>query len=127
MDLSNLFRQWYLKFHQVIISYDFTMIDEDHCVYVKRSKNKFMILSLYVDDILLVENDTEYLLIQRAWLSSNFEIKDMGKAAHILDVKITRDHSKRMLALSQESYIKKILERFHMQDCKPIDSLIVKD
>ena len=49
--------QWYLKFHQAIISYDFTMIDEDHYLYVKRSKNKFVILSLYVDDILLAGND----------------------------------------------------------------------
>ena len=118
-------RQWYLKFHQAIISYDFTMIDEDHCVYVKSSKNKFVILSLYVDDILLAENDKEYLLTVKAWLSSNFQMKDMGETAYILGVKITRDRPKRMLALSQESYIKKILERVHMQDC--IDTLIIND
>ena len=120
-------RQWYLKFHQAIISYDFTMIDEDHCVYVKVSKNKFVILSLYVDDILLAGNDKEYLLTMKAWFSSNFEMKDMNEVVYILGLKITGDRPKRMLALSQESYIKKILERFHMQDCKPIDSLIVKD
>ena len=74
-------RQWYLKFHQAIISYDFTMIDKDYCVYVKIFKNKFKILSLYVDDILLVENDKEYLLTVKAWLSSNFEMKDMGEDA----------------------------------------------
>jgi hypothetical protein len=37
------------------------MIDEDHCVYVKRFKNKFVILSLYVDDILLASNNKEYV------------------------------------------------------------------
>src|SRR5664279_2418809 len=46
-------RQWYIRFHQAIISFDYEMIDEDHCVYVKRSKEKFVILSPYVDDILL--------------------------------------------------------------------------
>ena len=103
------------------------MIDEDHCVYVKISKNKFVILSLYVDDILLAKNDKEYLLTVKAWLSSNFEIKDMGEAAYILGVKIIRDCLKRMLALSQESYIKKILERFNIQDCKLINTPIIKD
>ena len=50
-------RQWYIRFHNTIISNDFTMIDEDHCVYTKRNKDKFVILSLYVDDILIVGND----------------------------------------------------------------------
>ncbi|KAK9108126.1 hypothetical protein Syun_024137 [Stephania yunnanensis] len=120
-------RQWYIRFHQAIISYDFVMIDEDHCVYVKRSNSKFVILSLYVDDILLAGNNEEYLITIKRWLSSNFEMKDMGEAAYILGVKIKRDRSKKMLALSQEPYIKKILERFHMQDCKPIDTPITKD
>ena len=48
-------RQWYLRFHRAIISNGFTMVEEDHCVYVKWSKERFLILSLYVDDILLLE------------------------------------------------------------------------
>ena len=114
-------RQWYLRFHQSIISCDFQMIDEEHCVYVKRSNNKFVILSLYVDDILFAGNDKEYLLNITGWLSSNFEMKDLGKAAYILSVKIKRDHSKKLLVLSQELYIQKIFE-FHMQDCKLVDT-----
>jgi Reverse transcriptase (RNA-dependent DNA polymerase) len=102
------------------------MIDEDHCVYVKRSKNKFVILSLYVDDILLTSNNNEYVQTINEWLSSNFDIKDMGEAAYILGVKIKRDHSKKMLALSQEHYIRKVLENFQMQDCKSIDTPIAK-
>jgi hypothetical protein len=46
-------RQWYKRFHQEIISNGFLMIEEDHCVYVKRSEGSFIILSLYVYDILL--------------------------------------------------------------------------
>ena len=103
------------------------MIDEDHYVYVKSSKNKFEILSLYVDDILLAGNDKKYLLTMKEWLSSNFDMKDMGEATYILGIKITRGHPKRMLALSQESYIKKILEWFYMQAFKLIDTPITKD
>ena len=102
------------------------MIDEDHCVYVKRSNDNFVILSLYVDDILLAGNDIGFLITIKEWLSSNFEMKDMGEAAFILGVKIQRDRSKKLLTLSQEQYIQKILERFHMQSCKPIDNPIAK-
>lgn len=54
-------------------------------------------------------------------------MKDMGEASYILGVKITRDQSRRFLSLSQETYLKKILERFGMQDCKPIDTPVEKN
>ena len=69
------------------------MIKEDHCVYVKRSGRNFLILSLYVDDILLAGNDMEMIVATKEWLSSTFEMKDMGEADYILGVKIHRDRS----------------------------------
>ena len=77
------------------------MIEEDHCVYVKRSKGSFIILSLYVGDILLAGNDMEMIVAMKEWLSSNFEMKDMGEADYILGVKILRDRSNKLLGLSQ--------------------------
>ena len=62
------------------------MIEEDHCVYVKRSNGSFIILSLYVDDILLASDDIEMIITIKGWLSSNFEMKDMGEANYILGV-----------------------------------------
>ena len=84
------------------------MIEEDHYVYIKRSKDKFVILSLYVDDILTAGNN-EYITEIKGWLSSKFEMKDMGEVAYILEVKISKDRSKKLVSLSQEQYIKKIL------------------
>jgi hypothetical protein len=98
------------------------MMEEDHCVYVKRSNNSFIILSLYVDDILIAENNKEMIEITKRWLSSNFEMKDMGKANYVLSVKIIRDCIKRLLGLIQETYIKKILECYHIQYSKSIDT-----
>jgi hypothetical protein len=102
------------------------MIEEDHCVYVKRSKGSFIILSLYADDILLIGNNKEFIKTIKEWLSSTFEMKDMGEASFVLGVKILRDRSRKLLGLSQETYIRKVLERFHMQDCKPIDTPVGK-
>ena len=55
-------RQWYLRFHDSIISFDFEMIEEDHCVYLKRFKRSILILLLYVDDILLAGNDMDSIV-----------------------------------------------------------------
>lgn len=51
-------------------------------------------------------------------------MKDMGEAYYVLGVKIHRDRSKRFFVLSQESYIKKILESFKMENCNPIDTFV---
>ena len=102
------------------------MIDEDLYVYVKRTSGKFAILSLYVDHILIAVSDKEFLMDIKRWLSTHFDMQDMGEANYILGVKIKRDRSKKILALSQENYIQKILERFHMSSFKPVDTPVSK-
>ena len=96
-------------------------------MYIKRSNNYFIILSLYVDDTLIVENDKKLIEVTKKWLSSNFKMKDTREANYVLGVKILRDRSKRLLGTSQETYIKKMLKRFHMHDCKPMDTPVERN
>ena len=107
-----------MRFHLAITTFGFTMSEEDHYVYVKRSGRSFLILSLYVDDILLAGNDMHLLMMSKDWLFSNFEMKDLGEVNFILGVKIIRNRSWRFLGLSQAAYIQKILERFRMKNSK---------
>ena len=76
--LKQVSRQWNLKFHQAMLKDGLTMMEEDHCMYIKRSNSGFIILSLYVDDILIVVNDKKLIDVTKKWLSLNFEMKDMG-------------------------------------------------
>ena len=57
------------------------MVEEDHYVYVKRSKESFFILSMYVDDILLAGNNIEMIVATKVWLFSKFEMKTWVKQA----------------------------------------------
>jgi hypothetical protein len=65
-------RQWNLRFHKSVLLKEFAMITEDHCVYVIRLKGSFVILSLYVDDILLAKNDNDMIVSTKGWLSPDF-------------------------------------------------------
>ena len=102
------------------------MMEKNHCVYLKRSNSSFVILSLYIDNILLVGNSKEMIDTVKRWLSSNFEMKDMDEASYVFGVKIVRDRAKRNLSLSQKTYIKRMLEHYHMQDNKPMDTLVIR-
>jgi len=57
--LKQASRQWNFKFHQAILKDGFTMMEEDHCVYLKCSNSSFIIFSLYVDHILIAGNNKD--------------------------------------------------------------------
>ena len=45
-------------------------------------------------------------------------MKDLGEAAYILCIKIYRDRSKRLIGLSQSTYLDKVLKKFKMDQSK---------
>ncbi|TQD94623.1 hypothetical protein C1H46_019868 [Malus baccata] len=51
--LKQASRQWYLKFDQIVYSQGFAENKLDDCIYIKFSSSQFILLVLYVDDILL--------------------------------------------------------------------------
>lgn len=65
----------------------------DQCVYHKINRSKFILLVLYVNDILLANNDLNLLHETKRFLSKNFDIKDLGNASFVLGIHIHRDHS----------------------------------
>ena len=68
--------------------------------------------------MLLIGNDIPMLQSVKLWLSNKFSMKDLGESSYILEIKIYRDRSKRMLGLSQSKYIDLILKRFSMDGSK---------
>ena len=56
----------------------------DSCIYVKSMKQEngfisFVILGVYVDDIILVSNDPEMLASEKQLLSNEFQMVDQGE------------------------------------------------
>ena len=94
-------RQWYKKFDSFIVEYGYDRIASDHCAFVKKFSNgEFIILSLYVDDMLIVDRDTGKIDKLKKELSKSFEMKDLGLARQIIGIKISRDRKNGKLWLS---------------------------
>ena len=103
----------------MITSFGFKENTVDQCIHLKFSGSKFIILVLYVDDILLASGDVELLHETKRFLSNKFDMKDLGNASFMLGIQIYRDRSKGILGLSQKAYIDKVLSRFSMSNCAP--------
>jgi hypothetical protein len=54
-------------------------------------------------------------------------MKDLGAAKKILGMRITRDKKNKKLTLSLGEYIEKVLERFKMQNEKPVSTPLAKN
>ena len=116
--LKQASRSWNLKFDETIKSYGFQQSIDEACVYKLIKEKSVVFLVLYVDDILLIGNNVKILSDVKKWLAEQFQMKDLGNASYVLGIQIIRDRNKRQLALSQASYIDKIIERFSMQNSK---------
>jgi hypothetical protein len=81
-------RQWYLKFDEVVKKFGFVKNQVKNSIYVKIKGSMFIILVLYVNDIVLTNNDKNLLYEIKGFLLSNFDMKDLGDASYILGIKI---------------------------------------
>ena len=124
--LKQASHQWYYKFHQVIVSSGFEISMVVECVYHKLSGSKHIFLVFYVDDTLLATNDIGLLHETTRFLSNNFKMVDLSDASFVLGIKIDWDRSRGILRLSPKGYINKVLKRFGVQSCKPIDNPATK-
>ena len=116
--LKQASRSWNIRFDQAITSFGFEKSPDEPCVYKRIQAQKVVFLVLYVDDILLIGNDKQVLSGVKDWLHKQFDMKDLGEANYILGIKLIRDRKNKLLALSQASYIDKILVRFNMENSK---------
>jgi hypothetical protein len=107
-----------MRFDEVVKEFGFIKNVEEPYVYKKVSGSTVVFLVLYVDDILLIENDISMMKVVKSSLRKSFSVKDLGEASYILDIKIYRDRSKMLIGLTQDAYIDKVLNRFNMQDSK---------
>ena len=95
------------------------------CVYFKRFPDgNFITLLLYVDDMLIVRQDTEMIHSLKEELFTSFDLKDLHPAKKILGMEIARDRKSKRLWLAKEIYIERVLERFNMKQVKPVGTLL---
>ena len=91
---------------------------DPHC-YFKKNTDSYVLLLLYVDDIMIVGSSMREINNLNTRLSTTFEMKDLGPAKQIFGMRISWDRSSCHVNVSQELYIEKVLSRFRVNDSKP--------
>nr|ASR75387.1 retrotransposon protein [Oryza barthii] len=110
-------KQWHEKFDKTLTSAGFAVNEADKCVYYRHGGGEGVILCLYVDDILIFGTNLDVINEVKSFLSQNFDMKDLGVADVILNIKLIRGENG--ITLLQSHYVEKILNRFGYIDSKP--------
>lgn len=120
-------RCWNNKLNNVLVNFGLTKCKSDPCIYsYKHCSGQILIVAIYVDDLLIFSNNKKLRENLKKNLMSNFEMKDLGIAKQCLGMKITRDIINKKLFIDQKEYTEKILKKFNMSECKPVDTPLEK-
>ena len=123
--LKQAHKQWYIKFDTFMCNSGFHRTYKDQCCYFKKFFNSYIVLLLYVDNMLIAGSNLKEINKLKKDLSKEFEMKDLGLTKQILGMRISRGRSKCILRLSWEDYVYKVLNRFRIGDTKPWNTPLV--
>ncbi|CAM9284251.1 unnamed protein product, partial [Sphacelaria rigidula] len=92
----------------------------DPCVYTKGSHGGYIMLTLFVDDILMTGPSINLLHQVQDLLKTSFSISELGLVSLILGMEVIRDEARGSLKLSQHKYVKSLLLKFGMESSNPV-------
>ena len=113
-------RVWFVKFSGLLTAYGFNPCKSEPTVMLKTKSIGYVILTIYVDDILLTGNDEAAIFSTKAYLQTHFAIRDLKTPRYFLGIEFAYQSGR--LALSQRKYALDLLQETGLLGCKPTTS-----
>ncbi|KAJ0735667.1 putative RNA-directed DNA polymerase [Helianthus annuus] len=115
-------RKWNEKLTKVLCDVGFVQSQCDHSLYVLNKNSVFIVLLVYVDDIVITGNSDVEISRIKSLLSKSFQIKDLGVLKYFLGLEVIYDKSG--ICLNQRKYCLDLLAEFGYLGCKPVGTPI---
>ncbi|GJR02261.1 ribonuclease H-like domain-containing protein [Tanacetum coccineum] len=117
--------QWNAKLTKALSEHGFVQSKYDYSLFTKKSDNVFIMLLVYVDDIVITGNDVNEIDKFKVFLKSKFQIKDFGKLKYFLGIKVL--DNKDGICLSQRKHCLELLHEFGLLVGKPVETPLTKN
>lgn len=109
---------WYYRLTKKLKQLGLNPTKQDPCLFSRQEGERIIILSIYVDDLLLASNVPEWIRDIKLSLSQSFDMKDIGPVKRCLGIDFQQKLKSKQVFLSQRNYAELILDRFGMAECK---------
>ena len=107
---------WFEKFSSIVVTCGFRRYAVDHSVFYRQTDKGCVILTVYVDDILLTDSDVTCIQRTKDYLQKHFVTKDMGRPKYFLGIEFA--YTKDRMTLSQRKYALDLLQETDFLRCK---------
>ena len=87
-------RAWYSRIDQHLLNFGFTKSLSESTLYVKQSESDILIVSLYVDDLMVTGNKVMLIDQFKTEMMKNFEMTDLGQMSYFLGMEIKQTDSR---------------------------------
>ena len=113
-------RTWFKRFTTQLLHIGFVTSCANGNLFLYRHDGHLVFLLLYMDDIIVTGNHPSFTASLFHQLSSDFNLKDLGKLHYFLGLQI--EYTSSGLFVHQSKYTLDLLHKFHMADCKPCNT-----
>ena len=113
-------RAWYSRLDTYLQQQGFRKGMVDSNLYIKSEKANQLIVVVYVDDIIFGGSKNELCKNFADNMQTEFEMSMIGELAFFLGLQINQ--LKNGMFISQTKYVKEMLKKFTMEDCKPVST-----
>ncbi|XP_074379364.1 retrovirus-related Pol polyprotein from transposon TNT 1-94 isoform X2 [Apium graveolens] len=110
-------RTWYSRIDTHLLSLGFVKSLSEATLYVKKSDFEILVVSLYVDDLLVTGSNLKQIDNFKEEMKAAFEMTDLGKMTFFLGMEVQQNTNE--IFICQKKYAKEILKKFNMDECKP--------
>ncbi|CAI7780524.1 unnamed protein product [Closterium sp. NIES-54] len=109
-------RAWYHKLEETLLAGGFKKSECGHSLFLLQEKEQFLMLLVYVDDILLLSESSAMIEHVEEMLEMQFKCSKMGDVKYYLGMHVERDLDKGMLRLHHRKYCEGLAEKYGLQD-----------
>ncbi|CAI7825882.1 unnamed protein product [Closterium sp. NIES-53] len=107
---------WYHKLEETLLTGGFKKSECNHRLFLLQEKNEFLMLLVYVDDILLFSELSAMIERVEDLLEMLFKCSKMGVVKYYLGMHVERDLDKGVLRLHKRKYCEGLAEKYGLQD-----------
>ena len=87
-------RAWFAKFSTIVEGFGFTASPYDLALFIRRTNLGIILLLLYVNNMIIIGDDTFGILDLKTYLSQHVKMKDLGKLSYFLGLEITSNSNR---------------------------------